>query len=117
MISMATTTASVPAAYDDARLRKRLEGIRFQLEACVSQGDKKSTEKGEAYSRKTTMPRLQQKPSLGETATEKLKQLWSKFSDTVGGKKLYHCTSEQNAESIERSGFRPGSRGIVGGGI
>jgi hypothetical protein len=37
--------ASVPAAYEDARLRKCLEGIRFQLEACVSQGDKKSAEK------------------------------------------------------------------------
>jgi hypothetical protein len=70
-----------------------------------------------AYFRKTTMQRLQQKSPSGETTKEKLKQLWSKFSDTVRGKKLYHCTSEQNAESIESSGFRPGSRGIAGGGI
>jgi hypothetical protein len=52
------------------------------------------------------------------TAKEKLKQIWTNISNTLkGGKKLYHCTSEQNAQSIERGGFRPGSQGIAGGGI
>jgi hypothetical protein len=52
------------------------------------------------------------------TAKEKLKQIWTNINETLkGGKKLYHCTSEQNAQSIERGGFRPGSHGIAGGGI
>jgi len=52
------------------------------------------------------------------TAKDKLKQIWTNINDTLkGGKKLYHCTSEQNAQSIEREGFRPGSQGIAGGGI
>jgi hypothetical protein len=52
------------------------------------------------------------------TAKEKLKQIWTSIKDTLkGGKKLYHCTSEHNAQSIERGGFRPGSHGIAGGGI
>jgi hypothetical protein len=64
------------------------------------------------------MQPLPQRTSLGETVKEKMKQLWTNVTDTVkGGKKLYHCTSEQNAQSIEQSGFQPGSRGIAGGGI
>ena len=60
------------------------------------------------------MQPLPKKASLGD----QLKQLWTAATDAVkGGKKLYHCTSEQNCQSIERNGFRPGSHGIVGGGI
>ena len=70
---------------------------------------------------KNTTIRMQpstKKASLGEATKEKMKQLWTNVTDTLkGGKKLYHCTSEQNAESIERSGFQPGSRGIAGGGM
>jgi hypothetical protein len=35
----------------------------------------------------------------------------------LGGARLYHCTSQSNAESIKRSGFRCGSQGLAGGGI
>jgi len=35
----------------------------------------------------------------------------------LGGMRLYHCTSQSNAESIKRYGFRCGSSGLVGGGI
>ncbi len=41
------------------------------------------------------------------SAKEKMKQNWTDHTVTIkGGKKLYHCTSEQNAQSIERGGFR-----------
>ena len=39
------------------------------------------------------------------------------FGSLFGGIRLFHCTSESNAASIRRNGFRCGSSGIVGGGI
>jgi hypothetical protein len=73
-----------------------------------------ATEDSEPHQNNTEMEQQQKKV----TAKDKLKQIWTNINDTLkGGKKLYHCTSEQNAQSIEREGFRPGSQGIAGGGI
>jgi len=35
----------------------------------------------------------------------------------LGGRRLYHCTSREHADSIKRYGFRCGSGGLAGGGI
>ena len=35
----------------------------------------------------------------------------------LGGRRLYHCTSRECADSIQRHGFRCGSQGLAGGGI
>ena len=33
----------------------------------------------------------------------------------LGGRRLYHCTSREHADSIKRYGFRCGSGGLAGG--